>query len=77
MRARVYLRIAPTARGFKFAATGRPSSTPLMNGIEALPTLAFAIDLRLPTGAFEIPVLADVEVPVAALHPTIPVEVVR
>jgi len=71
MKARVYIRMAPTSRGFKFAANAKPSHTPLMSGEEILPTIAFALDLELPPGAFNIPVVGTVLVPDAAIHPCV------
>lgn len=77
MKARVYLRVARTSRGFKFAATGKPSTTPLLNGSEVLPTIAFGLDLDLPVGAFHVPIVGQVDVPMVALHPCIDVELVE
>jgi hypothetical protein len=77
VRARVYLRIAPTARGFKYAATGKPSSAPLMNGYDALPTIAFGFDVNLPAGAFNVPVVGKLDVSESALHPVVAVELVE
>lgn len=70
MKARVYLRVAPTTRGWRFAATSKPSGMPLTaaGGTEVLPTIAFGIDLELPPRAFDIPIAGTLVVPELALH---------
>jgi hypothetical protein len=64
MRARVYLRIAPTSRGFRYQATTKPSRAPIMDGsgqfAEPLPTIALGVDLLLPDDVFAVPVDSDV-----------------
>lgn len=75
MKARVYLRVAPTARGFRYAATGKPSSLPLMNGNDVLPTIAFAIDLNLPADAFRIPLICSLDLSLEQLQPITRTEV--
>lgn len=72
MKVRVYLRVAPTSRGFKVAATSKPSTEPLRTQgyghNEALPTVAFAIVFDLPRGAFDVPVVAEVAVDANSLR---------
>lgn len=74
MKATVYMRVAKTARGFKYAATGKPSRVPLMNGDEPLPTVAFALVLALPADAFTVPVVAEIELTSDRLTPVVAVE---
>ena len=78
MKATVYLRMAQTSRGFRYAATSKPSSTPLFDPHgEALPTIAFALSLTLPPGIFNVPVVAEVVVPDSAIRPVVDAEVVK
>lgn len=58
MKARVYLRVAKTAKrggnpGFKVAATVKPNAYPLEASDGWLPTAAFAVDLDIPDVMFE------------------------
>jgi hypothetical protein len=66
MKVRVYLRIAPTSRGFRVAATSKPSTEPLRSTsyghAEALPTVAFGVLFDLPREAFDVPVVAEIAV---------------
>jgi len=69
MKVKVYLRIAPTARGFKVNATTKPSRQPLRAGSYSddwLPTVAFAVVFDIPSEAFRTAehVIAEVVVPV-------------
>jgi hypothetical protein len=74
MKATVYLRMAPTSRGFKYAATSKPSNTPLFVGNEALPTVAFALVLSLPPHMFSVPVVGEIEITHGDLTPMIVAE---
>jgi hypothetical protein len=76
MKVRVYLRVAPTSRGFRVAATTRPSSEPLRgsNG-DGLQTFAFVVVFDLPANVFDPPQLAEVAVPAEALTPIAEAEV--
>lgn len=74
MKVRVYLRIAPTSRGFKVAATSRPSQAPLTAGYDVLPTIAFGLVFDLPREAFDVPIVAEVAVNASELH-LLPTEV--
>jgi hypothetical protein len=73
-RAKVYLRIAKTSRGYKYAATSKPSTAPLMNGYDPLPTIAFSFVVQLPEYAFDIPLVGELNVPLDALQPCVEIE---
>ena len=61
MRATCYLRIAKTARGYRFASTTKPTFDPLRTGFDALPTVLVRLNLELPADAFNpIDAVADV-----------------
>jgi hypothetical protein len=62
--ARCYLRIGQNGRRFKFAATSRPSTSPIQtpSGI-VLPTVQIGLVLQLPEGAFTPLVLPAIVVP--------------
>lgn len=69
---RCYLRIAPTTRGFRVAATTKPSSTPLSEADGTpMPTLQVGLMLKLPAGAFEPPMIAELEVQRGQLRPVV------
>jgi|KBSMisStandDraft_5_1062788.scaffolds.fasta_scaffold280993_2 hypothetical protein len=75
MKAKVYLRMAATSRSFKYAATSKPSDQPLYDQHgRALPTIAFALVLSLPGGAFQIPTVGEVEIPLDAIQPVVEIE---
>ena len=61
MRATCYLRIARTVRGYRFAATTKPTFDPLRAGYDALPTVMVRLNLELPADAFNpVDAVADV-----------------
>jgi hypothetical protein len=64
MRVKAFIRIAPTARGFKIAATHKPPSGPLSDNYgNPLPTATFSAVFVLPNDAFDIPHVGEVEIP--------------
>lgn len=75
MRARVFLRIAPTSRGFKVIATSKPSHAPISDGYGVLPTIAFGLVLNIADDAFRVPQIAELDVP--ANVPVVSAEVER
>lgn len=76
MRATVYLRIAQTSRGYRFAATAKPSGIPLTDqAANVLPTIEFGLALDLPAGAFDVPIVATVPIPDGALRAVLASEV--
>jgi len=78
MRAKVYLRVAPTSRGFRVQATTKPSAAPLNDAAgRIMPTIAFALVLNIAPEAFAAAeaVLAEIDVP--ADVPRVAVELVR
>jgi hypothetical protein len=81
MRARVYLRIAPTSRGFRYQATTKPSRAPIMDGsgqfAEPLPTIALGVDLLLPDDVFAVPVVGELVVRDSDVAPLVSVELVE
>jgi hypothetical protein len=63
MKATCYLRIASGPRGYKFAATAKPSAQPISAGVgDALITRQIRLDLDLPPDFFRSAQVA-VEVP--------------
>jgi len=72
MTTRVYLRVARTQRGFTWAATAKPSLTPLLNGL--LPTLTFSVDVTLPDDAFDIAHVGELHVDDLRVVPAVALE---
>jgi len=72
MKARVFLRMAPTGRSFRYVATSKPSYQPIYDSHgNALPTIAFSLMLNLPAYAFEINSAGEVDVPLDAIQPAV------
>lgn len=75
MRVRAYIRIAPTSRGFRVAASVKEPSGPITDSYgNVLPTVVFRANFILPNTAFAVPDIGDVDVPLEVLSPLLELE---
>lgn len=68
MRVTTYLRVAPTARGYKVQASNREPTEPLRAGYDALPTITFKLVLHIPPEAWNVQTV-EATVPIRAVTP--------
>jgi hypothetical protein len=75
MRVHTYIRIAPTTRGYRVAASIREPTGPITDSYgNALPTVVFRAAFILPSTAFAVPSIGDVDVPLEVLSPLLELE---
>lgn len=75
MRVHAFIRIAPTTRGYRVAASVKEPNGPITDSYgNALPTVVFRASFILPSTAFAVPNIGDVEVPLEVLSPVLELE---